>query len=117
MQQPALPERRFGCRNLIENDHDVIDMIVTEDAPEALDASSARRKCPVAGTQVRIRGRDVGGGDDQPALIQQRAHDRRVVNVALGFPLVAVERRMAGAVLRGQSGIAVSCPTSPAQRG
>src|SRR5207253_206391 len=51
MQQPALPKRRFGCRDLIENDHDVIDMIVTEDAPETLDASGARRERSPAGTQ------------------------------------------------------------------
>src|ERR1043165_2648841 len=93
VQEPSLAKGGFGRRHLIEYDYDVVDPVVPEYAPEALDAARSRRKAPVARARVRICRRDVRGDDGEPALVEQRPHLRRVIEVAFRRPFVAVERR------------------------
>src|ERR1700676_4252582 len=79
--------------------------MVTGNSREALDATRARRECSAAGRRVGIGWRDIGGDDRKAILIQQWTAGGGVVDVALGFPLGAVDRRRLHAPARPDSAL------------
>ena len=90
---------------MIEDDDYVIDPIVTEDSPEALDATRARRELSAAGRRVGIGWRDIGRDDRKAILIQQRTPRRGVVDIALCLPFGTVDRRGLDAPARPDSAL------------